>query len=156
MALYLNNEEVSREELDNIFLATLDELKLPNVFDVELNFVDIKTIKELNSQYRKINKETDVLSFPAIQVDKTKFDIKDYPYDIDYETGMLLLGEILICTDIAKQQAKEYNHTFKREISYLFLHGLLHLLGYDHLNDNDKKEMRVIEEKILNKLDIKR
>lgn len=106
----------------------------------DCNLVSSKKIKKLNNELRNKNYVTDVLSIAYW----------------DNEIKTKLLGEIFICVKKARLQAKEYNHTFKREISFLFLHGLLHLLGYDHKNKEEENEMFCIQDKILDKLNIRR
>lgn len=103
--------------------------------EVSIAFVKNQQIKELNSKYRAKNAVTDVLSFP-----------------IDEE----VLGDIIIATKRAKEQAADYGHSFKRELAYLTVHGMLHLFGYDHQNEKEKKEMRQKEERVLTQLGIER
>ena len=94
------------------------------------------------------------MSYPAAGV--TAGEIvkrRNYPFDIDPETNSVFLGSIMICTDRAKEQAEEFGHSFEREIYYLAVHGLLHLFGYDHMEETDKAEMREKEEEILTVLD---
>ena len=108
-------------------------------------------IKKINSEYRKINKETDVLSFPMFEkeeIDKIISEQNNIVHDI--------LGDIIISVDRVKEQAIEYGHSFERELSYMIVHGFYHLMGYDHMNDEEKKIMRAKEENILNKLKITR
>ena len=108
----------------------------------------------MTKETRGIDRVTDVLSFPAAGV--TAGEIvkkKNYPFDLDPENGSVFLGSIMICTDRAKEQAEEFGHSFGRELYYLAVHGMLHLFGYDHMNDEDKAEMRALEEEILKKLD---
>ena len=96
---------------------------------------------------------TDVLSFPGAGVLAGEIvKIKNYPFDIDPENGGVFMGSIMICVERAKEQAEEYGHSLMREIYYLAVHGLLHLFGYDHEEENDKRLMRDIEELILNKI----
>ena len=123
---------------------------------IELVFVEEEEIRRLNNQARGIDKVTDVLSYPALD------DIKgqalygeDYPFDIDDE-GNLLIGSIAICCQRAKEQAEEYGHSYERELHYLIVHGIMHCLGYDHIEETDKVEMREKEEYILGKLGITR
>ena len=106
--------------------------------DFFINFVNENEIREINKKYRKKDKITDVISF--------RFD----------DNGMFnpIQGEMYICIEQAIRQANEYNHSFKREICFLFLHGLLHLLGYDHIKKDDEKIMFDLQEVILNKLEI--
>ena len=123
---------------------------------VELSFVDEQEIRRLNAELRGIDKVTDVLSFPTMDDIKGKpIRKKDHPYDID-EDGRLTLGCIAICTQRAKEQAEEYGHSYNRELHYLLVHGIMHCLGYDHMVDEDKAEMREKEEFILRKLQITR
>lgn len=123
---------------------------------VEFCFVDGEEIRRLNREMRDTDKVTDVLSFPALE------DIKgaairgaDYPFETD-EEGNLLIGSIVVCCDRAKEQANEYGHSYNRELHYLLVHGIMHCLGYDHMTDEDKAEMREKEEEILVKLGITR
>ena len=123
---------------------------------IEFVFVDGEEIRRLNRELRDTDKVTDVLSFPALD------DIKgqaicgdDYPYEID-EEGNLLIGSVAVCCDRAKEQAEEYGHSYERELHYLLVHGIMHCLGYDHMTDEDKAEMREKEEYVLKKLGIVR
>lgn len=125
-------------------------------FSVNLKISDKEEIKKLNSEFRKVDKATDVLSFPNLNFVKGEISAKSLNEEIDIETGFVSLGDIVICKEIAKIQAKEYGHSYKREICFLALHGLLHLLGYDHLNEADEKEMMGLANKILEENKIKR
>ena len=98
-----------------------------------------------NRDYRDTDKVTDVLSFPQFD------DLNDLP-----EVGEICLGDVVICKEKAMQQAEEFGHTFEREIIYLFTHSVLHLLGYDHMEEADKKEMRGREEQVMSYLGIGR
>ena len=99
---------------------------------------------------------TDVLSFPSIDDIRGAILKKaDFPLDID-ENGNLFLGSIAICVKRAEEQAEEFGHSFDRELHYLATHGLWHLLGYDHMTEEDKREMREREEKVLEKLNLRR
>ncbi len=123
---------------------------------VEIIFTDGEEIRRLNREMRNIDKVTDVLSFPALDGIKGE-EIKgeDYPYEMD-EEGNLLIGSIAVCCDRAKEQAEEYGHSYNRELHYLLVHGIMHCLGYDHMDDAEKAEMREKEEFILSKLGILR
>lgn len=124
---------------------------------VDISFVSSEEIKEINKNFRKIDKETDVLSFPTLNIKPMqKINIKDYKEDIDPETKLLMLGDIIICEDVAKKHAEEYNHSFERELCYLVVHGFLHLIGYDHMEEDDKIVMRALEEAVLKKYKITR
>ena len=123
---------------------------------VEILFVDGDEIQRLNREMRSIDKVTDVLSFPALDGIKGKaIKAKDHPFEID-EEGILTLGSIVVCCDRAKEQAEEYGHSYDRELHYLLVHGIMHCLGYDHMTDGEKSEMREKEEYILGKLGITR
>ena len=121
----------------------------------EVVLVDEREILRLNSQIRNIQKVTDVLSFPSLEdIRGKKLCIKDYPYDS--EEGKLFIGSIAVCEKRAAEQAEEYGHSYERELYYLVTHGIMHLLGYDHMAEEDKAEMRRKEEAVLSKLNLKR
>ena len=107
-------------------------------------------IRNINKQYRNIDKETDVLSFPMFEKEEIE-EMKKNGNDINEP-----LGDIIISIARVKQQAEEYGHSFERELSYMLIHGFYHLMGYDHMNDEDKKQMREKEEIVLNNLNINR
>ena len=110
-----------------------------------------QVIREINKMYRNIEKETDVLSFPMFE--KDELDKKILENDFKYED---MLGDIVICIEKVEEQAKEYGHSFARELSYMLVHGFYHLMGYDHIKEEDKIKMRPKEEKILADLKINR
>lgn len=125
-------------------------------FALEILFVDEEEIQRLNRETRGIDKITDVLSYPALEDICGKPVLKkDHPFEID-EEGNLLLGSIVICTKRAKEQAEEYGHSYKRELHYLTVHGIMHCLGYDHIEEADRAVMREKEESVLQKLGITR
>ena len=122
----------------------------------EFVFVDEEEIQRLNRETRNIDKVTDVLSYPSLDDIKGKaLYAKDYPFEVD-EEGVLFVGSIAVCHARAQEQAEEYGHSLKRELHYLLTHGVLHCLGYDHMTDEDKAEMRQKEEYVLKKLGIER
>lgn len=108
-------------------------------------------IKEFNNKYREVDKATDVLSFPMFEKQEIDEKIKDKNFL--YED---ILGDIIISIEKVKEQAEEYEHSFERELSYMIVHGFYHLMGYDHIQEEDKKIMRPKEEKILDSLKITR
>lgn len=129
-------------------IAVLQEEEFEGKAEVSVRFVNNEIIKELNAEYRNIDRATDVLSFPLGE---------DGVYDIDYTTGAKLLGDIVISVERAEEQAKEYNHSLQREIGFLTVHSMLHLLGYDHENGGmEQVRMREKEETVLTKLGLKR
>lgn len=107
-------------------------------------------IKEINTKFRKIEKETDVLSFPMFEKEEVEEMVQNGNEIPE------VLGDIIISIEKVKEQAEEYEHSFERELSYMVVHGFYHLMGYDHIEEKDKIKMRPKEEKILEKLDIKR
>ncbi len=116
--------------------------------EISVTFVDDVRIHELNREYRNVDKSTDVLSFPLGE---------DGVYDKDLDTGACLLGDIVISVETAVRQAEEYGHTLQREIGFLTVHSMLHLLGYDHVNGGmEEVRMREKEEHVLSELGLKR
>ena len=122
--------------------------------EITVSFVDGQTIQKYNKQHRNVDRETDVLSFPMLNIHYSQ-KVSEF-LDEKMPDGSLYLGDVVICKKVAKQQAKEYGHKTKREVAFLALHGLLHLLGYDHIEDDDEKVMMAKSEEILSACDIKR
>ena len=114
--------------------------------EISVTFVDLDEIHELNKQYRGVDKPTDVLSFP--QFDDLEEEIP--------EVCEICLGDVVICEQKAREQAEEFGHFFERELVYLFTHSVLHLLGYDHMEDDEKKAMREREEEIMKQIGLMR
>jgi len=122
----------------------------------EIVIVDEEEIRRLNRETRGVDAVTDVLSFPSLNdIRGVKLLKADFPADID-EEGNLFLGSIAVCEKRAKEQAEEFGHGYLREVNYLACHGLWHLLGYDHMTDGDKSEMRAREEKVMAKAGLTR
>ncbi|MBE5731951.1 MAG: rRNA maturation RNase YbeY [Clostridiales bacterium] len=140
---------------EKVSQTAFEALELSGDCYVEVDFVSEGEIRALNKETRNVDKVTDVLSYPALY-EIMPFTVSNYPYEYNSETKSVGLGSIVICEAVAKSQAEEYGHSEEREKAYLFLHGLLHLLGYDHIEDDDKKIMREKEEEILNRLGITR
>jgi len=133
---YLN---IVNKVLNSCFESELKNKKLT----VNVTLTNPKKIQELNKQYRNIDKATDVLSFPMFEKEElVNLDNKNY----------YILGDIVISIEKVKEQAVEYEHSFERELSYMVVHGFCHLLGYDHIEEEDKKVMRKKEEEILAKI----
>jgi len=109
-----------------------------------------ENIRKFNKEHRNIDKETDVLSFPMFEKQEIE-NMLTYGNEIQD-----ILGDIIISIPRVEQQSKEYEHSFEREFAYMLIHGFYHLIGYDHLNENDKKQMREKEENVLEKLNITR
>ena len=117
----------------------------PSFCEISLSFVSGEEIQSINAEYRDKDEVTDVLSFPQFED----------PMEID-DSLPYLLGDVVICTDRAKEQAEEYGHSLDRELTYLFVHSLHHLLGYDHMEEEEKKVMRAKEEEIMALVDLVR
>lgn len=120
---------------------TLEVMDLNSNYEVSVTLVDGKTIRELNKEYRGVDKVTDVLSFPL-----------DFGSELDMP--ITPLGDVVINLEKIKEQAEEFGHSEMRELSYLTVHSLLHLLGFDHIADEDRKDMREKEKEIMKALDI--
>ena len=118
---------------------------------ISITLTNPEHIHEINKQYRNVDRATDVLSFPMFE--KEELDEKIKNNDFEHED---VLGDIVISIEKVEEQAKEYGHSFEREFAYMLVHGFYHLMGYDHIEDNDKVIMRKKEEKVLNKLGITR
>ena len=124
----------------------IEGLKEKNLY-LSVILTDPKNIRITNKKFRNIDKETDVLSFPMFEKDEIKNLTGKYPE---------ALGDIMISVERVEAQAKEYGHSFERELSYMVVHGFYHLMGYDHMEEKDKIEMRKKEENVLEILDITR
>lgn len=151
----LNASDETKNLIVKVYLQTLEYLSLNDCFDIDITFVGEKAIKKLNFDYRGIDKVTDVLSFPNVNL-KFPIDISEYPLDINPETNRIMLGDILICKKRANEQAMIFGHSVVREKAFLALHGILHLLGFDHILAEEEKEMIKIQHAILEKLNIGR
>lgn len=145
-------------EIEEIIKTVIDaSLAYENCdFDAEVSvtIVNNEAIREINRETRDIDRPTDVLSFPMLYFDENG-DIIDSDYDMDGD--VLVLGDIVISAERAKEQAEEFGHSYKREIAFLTVHSMLHLLGYDHVDDPEgEKIMFRKQEEILDKLGITR
>lgn len=156
--IFVEESLVSRIE-KSIDLA-LKEEKVYVDYEVSVLLVDNEKIREINKEHRNIDRETDVLSFPMLDYPKGKV-YKDIYVNFDFDKTFLdedklLLGDIVISLEKAKEQSIDYGHSFEREVLYLITHSVLHLLGYDHMEEEEKRFMREREEAILDILDVKR
>lgn len=145
-------------DLEEVLNTTFKVLKQPtknikyNLYVVSKDF-----IHNLNFNARGVDRATDVLSFPNLNLTAGEvIDVNQYKLDIDPMDNSLLVGEIFICNEVAKSQAKKYNHSYRREFCFLFLHGVLHCLGYDHIKDDERVIMEDMQRKILDKCKITR
>lgn len=132
--------------INKCILAALDKEGIPVPCEINVLVTNDKGIQAINKAYRGLDKPTDVLSFPMFQL-KPGEPPQDWSAYIDPETGLCPLGDMAICLDRAVLQAKEFGHSTRREVGYLTIHSVLHLLGYDHMDDGPEKvRMREREE----------
>lgn len=124
------------EKLESVVKTVLDTEGLSLDYEVSITFVDKDEIHKLNKEFRSVDRPTDVLSFPMDE-------------DFFIEGVDTMLGDIVICMDVAKEQANDFGHSLDREIMYLTAHSMLHLLGYDHMEENEKLEMRAREKEVM-------
>ena len=135
-------------DIEGLALFVLQEMNCPESTDVTISFVSNERIHELNKEYRGMDKPTDVLSF---ECDKVPFDDEDVDDVEEYE-----LGDVIIATDVALAQTEEFGTTFEEEVSLLTVHGLLHLCGYDHIEDEEAEIMEALEQSLLTAWDEQR
>lgn len=141
-------EEIVKKVLTQCF----QEEKMENTkLSITVILTTPENIQKVNKKYRNIDHATDVLSFPMFE--KEELDLKIEKGDFEYED---LLGDMIISIQRVEEQAKEYGHSFEREFSYMLVHGFYHLIGYDHIQEEDKRKMRPKEEKILADLKVTR
>lgn len=150
----LNYPEEFNQIISRIVNASVDFLKCPYECQVAVTLVNDEQIHEINLENRNIDRATDVLSFPMMDFDQpndlslVEANPQDY---FDPESGELLMGDIVISLEHVSAQAKEYNHSERREIAFLTTHSCLHLFGYDHMTDEERLEMEKLQEEILQK-----
>ena len=130
-------------------------LQQPNFFVTDIAIVDEETIRQFNKDNRQVDAVTDVLSFPYFEGLKLPKDIEDFQ-DTDFNGKRVCLGSIMICRKRAIEQAEEYGHTIEREIGFLTCHGLLHILGFDHIKEEDEKVMFPLQTKIMESIGLSR
>ena len=148
------SEEEYKDIAVNVINRALEHENCPYEADVSLLLTDDGAIHEMNIEYRGIDRSTDVLSFPMIDYDAPAcfdgFDDRDELFDPD--SGELLLGDIVISVDHAVSQAAEFGHTVIREYAFLIAHSMLHLMGYDHMTEEEAEEMEIRQSDILDSL----
>ena len=138
---------------------SLDYVKCPYDIEVSLLITDNEGIREYNRDYRNIDKETDVLSFPNVDFEvpadfsNVEAQFEDY---FNPDSGNLILGDIIVSAQKVLEQAASYGHSEKREFAFLIAHSMLHLCGYDHMEEAEAKQMEEKQEAVLNKLGITR
>lgn len=130
--------------LNKVIPESLYQEKMQAECEISVSFVEKEEIRQINHQFRHIDRETDVLSFPLLTFEEGEIAEKN-------EKGEILLGDIIISLEKAQEQAIEYGHSLHREIAFLTAHSMLHLLGYDHMTEEEEKEMFQKQKKILEK-----
>lgn len=152
-----NVVELSNDVLDKLQQLTdvLESMEQLEAGEVGLLFVDNEAIRELNAEYRNLDKPTDVLSFAIQESHEDELQIT-FDDEIDAQSIPNLYGDIVISLERAQEQAEDYGHSLLREICFLYVHGFLHLLGYDHLDADDEHQMLERQQQILEKVGIDR
>ena len=147
---YIEEKEEYEAVIRRVLEQCFKEEKIENSkLYITITLTNPEHIRKINKEFRKIDRPTDVLSFPMFEKDELEKKIKEK--DFMHED---VLGDIIISIPKVEEQAKEYEHSLERELSYMVVHGFYHLMGYDHIKEEDKKIMRPKEEKILNVLKI--
>ena len=159
MKLIVYNRQKTREISKNIQKLIERAIKLcvekegfPFPCEASVTLVDSEDIQDLNREHRGIDKPTDVLSFPSIEYINGEPQIQ--PGDTDPDSGQVFLGDIIISVERAFEQSQDYGHSVERELSFLAVHGILHLLGYDHETEDDEKLMFSLQEEVLNEMEL--
>lgn len=150
--LFENRSDIEPDEkcmdmLRELICASLRHEGLPTDIQVGLSFVGGDEIRRLNNKFRKIDRETDVLSFPMYDLRTEK---------PEFGAGDVCLGDIVICMPQAVRQSAEYGHSIERELGFLTVHSMLHLMGYDHMTEEDEREMFSLQKQILDEAGLKR
>lgn len=147
-------ESIGRDVINQ----AVDYVDCPYECEVNLLIVDNEKIKRLNNDERNIDSPTDVLSFPAIDFNvPCDFDnASKNEFNFNPESGEMMLGDIVVSYDKVLSQSKEFGHSEKREYAFLIAHSMLHLFGYDHINDEERIDMEKEQDAILNSLNIRR
>ena len=164
MNVYIENEYICTPDINyeeiiiSVIKEAIDFVKCPYECEVNVTLVDNDAIHILNREQRDIDKPTDVLSFPMIEYHTPAdfSEVEEYICLFNPDTGELMLGDIVISYDKVLSQAKEYNHSIKRELAFLTAHSMLHLFGFDHMSDNERLEMEENQNIILKNLGITR
>lgn len=151
-ALDINYEEIA----DKVINYALDYEKCPYEAEISLTLTDNDGIHQVNKEFRDMDSPTDVLSFPLVDYDVPgEFDfLEEMDECFNPETGELMLGDIMISLDKVEEQANEYGHSVTREYAFLIAHSMLHLMGYDHMEEEEARIMENKQESILNALEI--
>ncbi len=139
-------DEDTKNQIESLLTFAAKKEIITEEAELSISFVDEEEIQAINRDYRGKDKVTDVISF-SLEEDEPEIEGLDMPR---------VLGDIIICLEVAKEQAESYNHSLSRELGFLALHGFLHLLGYDHMTEEDEKEMFSRQDEILNEFGLTR
>lgn len=139
-------DEDTKNQIESLLTFAAKKENITEEAELSISFVDVEEIQAINRDYRDKDKVTDVISF-SLEEDEPEIEGLDMPR---------VLGDIIICLEVAKEQAESYNHSLSRELGFLALHGFLHLLGYDHMTEEDEKEMFSRQDEILNEFGLTR
>lgn len=148
-----------KKQLNTVISFVTDYVRCPYDVEVSVTMVDKAAICGVNEEFRGVQRETDVLSFPMMEYDApADFDGPSFrnSMTVSPETGELMLGDIMLCSEVIREQAEEYGHSELREFSFLVVHSMLHLFGYDHIVEQDRLQMEEEQRKIMNTLGISR
>lgn len=165
MTFYVENETETEfpfpinETIKNVISTALLCEECPYEAEVNILITDAEGIRTYNREYREIDKETDVLSFPGVDYEMPgdfSIAVQDEHSYFNPETGEIMLGDIILCSERVFSQAEEYGHSVLREFAFLIVHSILHLLGYDHMISEDEALMRMHQDKIMKELNILR
>ncbi len=169
MTVFIENENNAEFKFDyeklikDVIEETVAYVDCPFEVNVEVTITDNESIREINKEQREMDKATDVLSFPLIDYEMAgDFSFledteNDFAYDyFEPDTGELMLGDIVVSSEKVYAQAEEYGHSSKRELGFLIAHSMLHLFGYDHMEDDERAKMERMQGEILDRLGITR
>lgn len=163
MSIYIETETETALDFDyedvirKVINYSLDFIQCPYETEVNVVITDNNGIHQVNKEYRNIDRPTDVLSFPMIEYEEAgNFDIIDEENEDGFnpETGELVLGDIMISIEKVKEQALDYGHSELREMAFLTAHSMLHLFGYDHMEEEERKVMEEAQRSIMDGLKI--
>ena len=158
MRIYFTNIGYQKFAIKHLLEGALKYLGQPvSQLEMSLSIVSPQEIQSLNKTFRGVDAVTDVLSFPTVDnLERKILSVDEFATDVNPDTRKLNIGDVIICRERAQEQAQEYGHSLKREMSFLALHGLLHLLGYDHVESADEEQMTRLQKEILTKYHIHR
>ncbi len=165
MTIYVENEGgyefpfSIENQMDKLVSFVTDYVACPYEPEISVTLVTKEEIHRLNQEFRQVDRPTDVLSFPMNEYDKpADFSGGKFGQSMTCspETGELVLGDIVLCSEVVREQAQEYGHSELREFSFLVVHSLLHLFGYDHMEEEERLEMELLQKNIMNELQIMR